>query len=134
MTADDVYKIQKFRISVLMEMYKEAKGLVTYTFPQVSNIECLLKSEEFTSDQLYSALSFLFQENYINYYHAGTDRDMYVILDMSLTSKGIRLVETILTNGNVEQFANDFAPKFIKQIIIKNNVSSTIQVLDTDKE
>lgn len=127
MTVDDVVKAQNFRINILMKMYEKAEGLLPYMFSDMADIEDLLDPEDYSTEVLTSALIFLYQEDYIAYNDASNDAG-HRFLDINFTSKGIRLVESIIANGNTDQFLNDFSPITIQQIIINNNDHSNIQV------
>lgn len=127
MTVDDVVKAQNLRINILMKMYEKAEGLLPYMFSDMADIEDLLDPEDYSTEVLTSALIFLYQEDYIAYNDASNDAG-HMFLDINFTSKGIRLVESIIANGNTDQFLNDFSPITIQQIIINNNDHSNIQV------
>jgi hypothetical protein len=133
MMVEDVVKAQNFRINILIKMYEKAEGLIPYMFSDIADIEDLLDTEDYTTEILTSALMFLCQEDYIAYSDAINDGGG-MFLDIKFTSKGIRLVESIIAKGNTEQFLNDFSPITLQQIIINNNDHSNIQVSKIGRE
>lgn len=122
METNEVIKIQSFKLELLIELYKKAKGLQTYYFRDVETIHQFFP--EVTEDGVISALLFLEEENYISFIDA-SDMNGIDMMQIKLRSKGIRLAESILLQGKIDQFETDFSLQTINYYYHIHDIDNT---------
>lgn len=106
-------KNKAFRLVVLVKLYEVSDGQRSYAFRDLETVEKLFSNrEEGQEDRILSALQFWYEEKYLTYIDASCQSgpDM---LQIQLTSKGIRLAEAILSHEDVSKIEPAFTPQIV---------------------
>jgi hypothetical protein len=137
---EDILKSQELRLQILKCIYNKVShnmqnkingSEIEKLFPKIDSID------------FKGILKFLAEKNYIKYKVITTGNSVSILLPIYITSKGIELIETIETGGNVSKFEEDFSKPILNiaigdvsnsNVAIGNGNSQTLSINSKDTD